>query len=105
MRDGQAGVNDIPGMPNGNAKEIYMLLLTLIGSIAPDGQAIIFLNFPCLTLNTYLYPAVKVKVPVYCFLPQRVIYLIIRFQTQFLPKLSYPFHYSFSIILNLQKTR
>lgn len=35
MRDGQAGVNNIPGMPNGNAEGIYMLLLTLIGSIAP----------------------------------------------------------------------
>lgn len=92
-------------MPSGNTEEIYMLLLTLIGNIAPDGQAIIFLSFSCLSLNTYLYPTAKVKVPLYCFLPQRVIYLIIRFQTQFLPKLSYPFHYFFPIILKLQKTR
>lgn len=82
-----------------------MLLLTLIGNIALDGQAIIFLSFSCPILNTYLYPTGKVKVPLYCFLPQRVIYLIIRFQTQFLPKLSYPFHYFFSIISKLQNTR
>lgn len=78
-----------------------MLLLRLIDNIAPDGQVIIFLSFSCLSLNTYLYPTGKVKVPLYCFLPQRVICLIIQFQTQFLPKLSYPFHYLFSIILKL----
>lgn len=105
IRDGHASVNKIPSLPSGNIEEIYVLLLALIGNIAPDGQAIIFLSFSCLSVNTYLYPAGEVKVPLYCFLPQKLIYLIIRLQTQFLPKLSYPFHYFFSIILKFQKTR
>lgn len=56
-------------MPSGNAVELYVVLLTLIGNIAPDGQAIIFLRFSCLILNTYLYPIGKVKIPHYCFFP------------------------------------
>lgn len=89
-------------MASGNTVKSYMLLLTLIGSIGPDGQAIIYLSPGFLILNAYLYPIARTKS--YLLSPLQGD-LIAPLQTQFLPKLSYLFHYSLSIIMRLQKTK
>lgn len=49
-------------MTSSNAVKFFMLLLALIGNIAPDGQAIIYPSPSCLILNAYLYAIARAKI-------------------------------------------
>lgn len=100
IKDRHTDVTIILSMACSNNVKSYILLLTLIGNIGPDGQAIIYLSPGFLILNAYLYPIARTKS--YLLSPLQGD-LIAPLQTQFLPKLSYPFHYSCSIIMRLPR--
>ena len=48
-------------MISSNVVKLYVILLALLGNIAPDGQAIIYCSPSCLILNAYLYPIARAK--------------------------------------------
>lgn len=48
-------------MISSNVVKLYMILLALIGNIAPDGKAIIYCIPSCLLLNAYIYPISRAK--------------------------------------------